>query len=177
MSRRRTFELLATAAAVPLVALAIAGCGNGGGGSAATAATAPNGTAATVGVADGGSLGQILVDSKGRTLYLFRADSATKSACTGECAEEWPPLRVAGKPVAGSGIAASKLGTLARSDGTAQVTYNGHPLYWFTNDQKPGDASGQGLNDFGGGWYVLAPDGTMVSSSSSSPSSGGSGGY
>ena len=176
MSRRRPIEFLATAAAVPLMALAIAGCGGGGGESAATAATTANGGAATVGVSDGGSLGQILVDSKARTLYLFQADSGTKSACTGACAEEWPPLRVAGKPVAGSGIAASKLGTSARSDGLPQVTYNGHPLYWFTNDRKPGDASGQGLNDFGASWYVLSQDGTMVSRSNSSSSSAGGGG-
>jgi predicted lipoprotein with Yx(FWY)xxD motif len=185
MSRRSLIHFLPTAAAVPLIALAIAGCGGGGGGggSAATAAATPNGQAATVGMSDGGSLGQILVDSKGRTLYLFQADSATKSGCTGECATEWPPLRVSAKPVAGTGIASSKLGTLKRSDGAPQVTYNGHPLYWFTNDHEPGDASGQGLKDFGASWYVLSPDGTMVSRSASSSgsdsgsSSGGGGGY
>jgi predicted lipoprotein with Yx(FWY)xxD motif len=176
MSRRKPISFLAAAAAVPLIALVIAGCGGGGDGAdAATAATAPNGQAATIGVSDGGSLGQILVDSKARTLYLFQADSATKSACTGECASEWPPLRVSGTPVAGKRIAASKLGTLKRSDGMPQVTYNGHPLYWFTNDHEPGDTSGQGLDDFGGRWYVLSPDGTMVSGSISS--AGGGGGY
>jgi predicted lipoprotein with Yx(FWY)xxD motif len=179
MSSRRPIEFLATAGAVPLIALAIAGCGGGGDTSAATAAapTAPNGKAATVGVADGGSLGRILVDSQGRTLYMFQADSGTKSACNGACAKEWPPLRATGKSVAGSGIAASKLGTSKRSDGLPQVTYNGHPLYWFTNDRSPGDASGQGLNDFGGNWYVLSPSGTTVSRSASSSSSAGGGGY
>jgi predicted lipoprotein with Yx(FWY)xxD motif len=162
---------------VPLIALAVAGCGGGGGGGAgaATAAATPSGSAATVGVRDSGSLGRILDDSKGRTLYLFQADSGTKSACTGDCATEWPPLRAAGKPTAGSGIAASKLSTSARPDGLPQVTYNGHPLYWFTNDQEPGDTSGQGLDDFGGRWYVVSPDGAMVSSSDSS--SVGGGGY
>jgi predicted lipoprotein with Yx(FWY)xxD motif len=171
MTRRKPISFLATAAAVPLIALALAGCGGGDGASAATAATTPNGEAATVGVSDAGALGRILVDRKGRTLYMFQADSARKSACAGECASEWPPLRVSGNPVAGSGIAAAKLGTLARSDGMPQVTYNGHPLYWFTNDHKPGDASGQGLTDFGASWYVLSPDGTMVSRSAAAPGS------
>jgi predicted lipoprotein with Yx(FWY)xxD motif len=126
-------------------------------------------------VASNGSLGKILVDSQGRTLYLFQADSGTKSACTGACAVAWPPLRASGKSVAGSGISASKLGTTPRSDGKPQVTYNGHPLYRFANDQNPGDANGQGVNAFGGGWFVLSPAGAMVSGSNSSTSSGGGG--
>jgi predicted lipoprotein with Yx(FWY)xxD motif len=124
-------------------------------------------------VANNGSLGKILVDSQGRTLYLFQADSGTKSACTGACATAWPPLRVSGKPVAGSGIAASKLRTTPRSDGKPQVTYNGHPLYRFANDQSPGDANGQGVNAFGALWYVLSPAGTTVTTSASSSSGGG----
>jgi predicted lipoprotein with Yx(FWY)xxD motif len=95
----------------------------------------------------------------------------------GECAKDWPPLRASGKPTAGSGIPASKLGTTARTDGKRQVTYNGHPLYRFENDMNPGDASGQGLSAFGGLWYVVSPAGTTVTGSSagSSSSSGGSG--
>ena len=124
-------------------------------------------------MATNGSLGKILVDSQGRTLYLFQADKGTKSACTGACAVAWPPVRASGKPVAGSGITASKLGTTARSDGKPQVTYNGHPLYTFANDQKAGDTSGQGINAFGGLWYVLSPAGTTITSSGSSSGGGG----
>jgi predicted lipoprotein with Yx(FWY)xxD motif len=180
MTRRRPIKFLATAAALPVVALVVAGCG-GGGNSAATASSAPattsSGQSATVGMASNGSLGKILVDSQGRTLYLFQADKGTKSVCMGECATDWPPLRASGNPTAGSGIAASKLGTTARTDGKPQVTYNGHPLYRYENDMNPGDANGQGLSAFGGLWYVVSPAGTTVTGSSagSSSSSGGSG--
>ena len=177
MTRRRPITFLATTAALPLIALVVAGCG-GGGGSAATASTAPatssSGHAATVGVAANGTLGQILVDSQGRTLYLFEADSGMTSACTGACAATWPPLRASGKPTAGAGIAASKLGTSARSDGKPQVTYNGHPLYTYTGDQNPGDANGEGVNAFGAAWYALSPAGTRVFSASTG---GGGNGY
>jgi predicted lipoprotein with Yx(FWY)xxD motif len=170
-------KCLATAA-LPVIALVVAGCGGGSAPSpSGSAATTASGQAATVGVANDRSLGEILVDSQGRTLYLFQADSGTKSACTGECAMDWPPLRASDKPTAGSGITASKLGTSARSDGKAQVTDNGHPLYRFADDKNPGDANGQGLNAFGGRWYVVSPAGTMVSGSASSSSSEGGGGY
>jgi predicted lipoprotein with Yx(FWY)xxD motif len=178
MTRRRPIKFLATAAALPVIALIVAGCGSSGGGSA-TASTAPpttaSGGAATVGVASNGSLGRILVDSQGRTLYMFQADKGTKSACTGECVTDWPPLRASGMPTAGSGIVASKLGTSVRTDGKPQVTYNGHPLYRFANDNKPGDAAGQGLNEFGGLWYVLSSAGATVTGSSAGPSSGSGG--
>jgi predicted lipoprotein with Yx(FWY)xxD motif len=168
MTRRGPLTFLA---AVPLIALLLAGCG---GSAAATAPAASTGHAATVAVADNAGLGKILVDSQGRTLYLFRADSGTKSACTGACAAAWPPLRASGKPVAGAGISASKLGTSARSDGKPQVTYNGHPLYLYAGDSNPGDTNGQGLTAYGGGWFVLSPAGMMVSGSGSG---GGSNGY
>jgi predicted lipoprotein with Yx(FWY)xxD motif len=185
MTRSRPITILTTAAAVPLVALVVAGCGGGGGGGSATAATHPTtsaGQTATVGVAGNGGLGKILVDSQGRTLYLFQADKGTKSACTGACAQAWPPLRASGKAVAGTGLTASKLTTAPRSDGMPQVVYNGHPLYTFAHDQNPGDANGQGVNAFGANWYVLSPAGATIttsgsSSSSSSGSGGGGGGY
>jgi predicted lipoprotein with Yx(FWY)xxD motif len=178
MTRRRPITFLLTAAAVPLIALAVAGCGGGGGGAASASTsppTTPSGQAATVGVASNGSLGKILVDSRGRTLYLFQADSGTKSACKGACAVAWPPLRASGKSVAGSGISASKLGATPRSDGKPQVTYNGHPLYTFAHDQNPGDANGQGVNAFGALWYTVSPAGTAVTGSATSSSSGGGG--
>ena len=93
------------------------------------------GASATVGVANS-SLGSILVNSTGRTLYLFKADVGTKSACTGACATAWPPLLANGTPTAGTGLTASKLGTITRSGGSRQVTYNGHPLYLFIKDTE-----------------------------------------
>jgi predicted lipoprotein with Yx(FWY)xxD motif len=176
MTRRRPITFLAAAAALPLAALAVAGCGGGGSGNA-TASSAPPTTAggktATVGMASNSSLGNILVDSQGRTLYLFQADKGTKSACTGACAAAWPPLRASGKPTAGSGTTASKLGTAPRSDGKPQVTYDGHPLYLFARDQSPGDATGQGVNAFGALWYAVSPAGTAVTASASSSAGGG----
>lgn len=180
MTRSRSITFLASVAALPLVALAVAGCGGGSEASASPApATTMNGQPATVGVATTG-LGTILVNSQGRTLYLFQKDSGTKSACTGACAAAWPPLRANGKPTIGSGTNASLVGTTARSDGARQVTYNGHPLYLYVGDQKPGDTNGQGVTAFGGGWFAVSPAGTQVSgqgSSSGGANSGGGYGY
>jgi predicted lipoprotein with Yx(FWY)xxD motif len=179
MTRRRRIPFLAIAA-VPLTALAVAGCGGGGGGGAtasAAPATTAGGKTATVGMANNSTLGNILVDSQGRTLYLFQADKGTKSACTGACAAAWPPLRASGKPVAGSGVTGSMLGTARRSDGNPQVTYNGHPLYRFASDQNPGDATGQGVNAFGALWYVVSPAGSPVTSAAAGSTGGGGGGY
>jgi predicted lipoprotein with Yx(FWY)xxD motif len=180
MTRSRTITFLASAAVIPLVALTVAACGGGGG--AATAApskttTTPTQTA-TARVAKS-SLGSILVDSKGQTLYLFKADSATTSACSGACATAWPPLLVTGEPTAGTGLTASKLGTISRSDGKQQVTYNGHPLYTFGKDQKPGDVNGQGVTAFGAAWFALTSSGNQASAPASSSSGGASagGGY
>jgi predicted lipoprotein with Yx(FWY)xxD motif len=175
MTRRRPITFLAGAGLIALVALA-AGCGSGGG---ATAATAPPKTAtgapATVGVASA-SLGQILVDSQGRTLYLFKKDTGTTSTCSGACAAAWPPLLVNGKPTVGSGANASLVGTTTRPEGKTQVTYNGHPLYLFAQDQKPGETNGQGVSAFGAAWFALSGAGVQASGTSSSGSSGG-GGY
>jgi predicted lipoprotein with Yx(FWY)xxD motif len=176
MVRRTTTKYLAAAAAVPLAAVVLAGCG--GGSSNASSPAAPpktaSGGSATIGVAKNGSLGKILVDSKGDTVYLFQKDTSTKSTCTGGCATQWPPVRVTGKPTVGSGLTASKVGTTARSDGKPQVTYNGHPLYLFQGDGSPGDASGQGINAFGANWYVVATSGAAQTKGGNS---GGSNGY
>jgi predicted lipoprotein with Yx(FWY)xxD motif len=115
-------------------------------------------------------LGKIIVNSQGRTLYMFSADSSTKSACTGACVTAWPPLTTTGAPTAGTGASASLIGTIKRSDGTSQVTYNGHPLYTFIKDQKAGDTNGQGVTAFGGNWSVVSPAGSE--GSGSSPGSG-----
>ena len=133
-----------------------------------------SGKAATLGV-ESTSLGKILDNSQGRTLYVFQADTGTKSNCSGACATNWPPLTSA-NPTVGKGASASMVGTSKRSDGKTQVTYNGHPLYTFAADKGPGDASGQGVNAFGAPWYVISPDGNQVTTqNSSSGSSSGSG--
>jgi predicted lipoprotein with Yx(FWY)xxD motif len=176
MTHRRPITFLASAAVIPLVALAVAACGGGGGG-AATAATpkTSSGASATVGVANS-SLGSILVNSTGRTLYLFKADVGAKSACTGACATAWPPLLATGKPTAGTGLTASNLGTITRSGGTHQVTYNGHPLYLFVKDQKPGQTTGQGVTAFGAAWFALTPSGNQASAPATSSGGGGGSG-
>jgi len=180
MTRSRSITFIAGAVAVPLIALGVAACGGGGNG--ATAATTPPTTAsghpATVGIANVGSLGTVLVDSKGDTLYLFQKDTGTKSTCVGPCASAWPPLRASGKSTAGSGANASMFGTTPRSDGKPQVTYNGHPLYTYSGDQNPGDTNGEGISAFGGLWYAVSAAGNqVVGQASSSSSSGGGGGF
>src|SRR4051794_9729440 len=164
VTRSRSMTILAGAAVIPLTALA-AGCGGGSSSSAATQApaSAPPATppsavtarSATLHVATT-RLGRILVDSRGHTLYLFEKDSGKRSACFGQCATAWPPLRASGKPTAGSGVTASRIGTTKRSDGKPQVTYNGHPLYGFVMDHKPGDTNGEGVNAFGGSWFAVS---------------------
>ena len=170
MTRSKPLGLLAAAAAVPLVALAMAGCGGSNDGSTAKASAAGRSTG-TVSVASTG-LGKVLVDSHGRTLYLFEKDSGTKSACSGACATEWPPLRSSGKPTVGSGATASAIGTTQRSDGKPQVTYTGHPLYDFQGDSNAGDTNGQGVNAFGGLWYVVSPSGDAITTASTSGGNG-----
>ena len=172
-ARTRTLAVGVAAAA----ALAVAGCGSSsssGGQSAgaygaygapksattASSAAKPSGAAA-VGVANS-NLGKILVDAKGQTLYLFKKDTGTASTCDGACASAWPPLTTSGKPKAGSGVSASKLGTTRRSDGSTEVTYNGHPLYTFGGDSAPGQTAGQGSDAFGAPWYVLSASGNEI---------------
>src|SRR6266702_7165446 len=107
-------------------------------------------------------VGQILVDAKGITLYDFVADKGTTSVCYGACAALWPPLITKGKPIAGAGVRASLLGTTKRKDGKLEVTYNGHPLYYFVTDRKPGQTTGQGVDQFGGPWWVLSAAGKEI---------------
>jgi len=153
---KRLITLPAAGALLVLAALAVAGCGGGGSSNASSGPPkTASGAAATVGVSNEG-LGNILVNSKGRTLYLFSRDSGTTSECSGACAVNWPPLRVTGKPTIGSGAKASLIATTTRSDGARQVTYNGHPLYLFKGDGKAGDTKGEALNAFGGNWYALS---------------------
>jgi len=163
----------AAGALLLLAALALVGCGGGGSNTSSGPPKTASGRSATVGVSKA-SLGSILVNSQGRTLYLFTRDSGAASTCSGACAVNWPPLRAVGKPTIGSGAKASLVSTSTRSDGARQLTYNGHPLYLFKGDKSPGDTNGQGLTAFGGSWYALTSTGDQVSSQS--PSSGGGGG-
>jgi|tagenome__1003787_1003787.scaffolds.fasta_scaffold20819047_2 predicted lipoprotein with Yx(FWY)xxD motif len=158
-------------AAVALGAVSLAACGGGSSTSSNSAKTSGDPTA-TVDVATS-SLGNILVDSRGRTLYLFKEDSGRKSACFGACATNWPPLRASGKPTAGTGVSESSVATIARSDGARQVSYNGHPLYLFAGDSKPGDTNGQGSDAFGAAWLALSPAGKAITAQP--PQAGGGG--
>jgi len=158
-----------------LGALALAGCGGGdssgggyggGGGTGTTADTtqveaAPNPEegATFVSVASVSDLGQILVDSKGHTLYDFHKDQGATSSCYGACAEAWPPLLTEGEPHPSNGADGAKLGTTKRKDGSEQVTYAGRPLYTFTGDKGPGEANGNDVDAFGAEWYALTPSG------------------
>jgi predicted lipoprotein with Yx(FWY)xxD motif len=110
-----------------------------------------------------GDLGTYLVAGpKHATVYLFEADKAGKSACSGSCAHGWPPVTTSGKPQASGQAEAADLGTTERSDGTMQVTYKGHPLYYFVEDKSPGEAKGEGSDAFGAEWYVMNAKGSKI---------------
>ncbi len=167
-SRAARTSIAIVAAGLVALAVAVAGCGGGGGGgyggsssSAPAAAPSSGGNGPSVKLAST-KLGNVLVDARGRTLYLFEADKGPMSACAGACASVWPPLMTTGNPSAGPGVAASKLGTTKRSDGATEVTYNGHPLYTYAGDSAPGQTSGQGLDDYGAEWYALSAGGSKI---------------
>jgi predicted lipoprotein with Yx(FWY)xxD motif len=131
------------------------------------------------------SLGNIVVDGKGRTLYLFAKDAGKTSTCSGACTSNWPPFTATSKPTAGTGVSAGAITLVKQADGSKQVELDGHPLYYFQGDQSAGQVNGQGVDEFGAKWWAVAPSGSKVtsaaksssSSASSSTSSGGSGGY
>lgn len=115
--------------------------------------------AAVVSLGNAQKVGMVLVDANGMTVYDFHKDKGTTSSCYGACAQAWPPVLSEGEPTAGNGASASKLGTTERKDGTTQVTYAGHPLYTFIEDQKPGEANGNDVSGFGAQWYALKGNG------------------
>ncbi len=124
------------------------------------------------------SLGKTLVDANGRTLYLFAGDTHNVSNLSQAGQAVWPPFTASRKPRALNGVAASQVSTIKKVNGTAQIAYNGHPLYYYVGDRKAGQTAGQGLNQFGARWYVLAPSGAAITTASSSsarstPSNGG----
>jgi predicted lipoprotein with Yx(FWY)xxD motif len=158
----------ALASTLAAVTLALAACGasgssayGAGGYGAAPASPSPAAAAAIVDLHDS-SLGQIIVDNQGKTLYLFEADKGGKSACDGPCATVWPPYLSNGAPQAAMGASGSLIGTTTRGDGTTQVTYGGHPLYYFAGDKAPGNVTGQDIDQFGAKWYVLNKAGNKI---------------
>lgn len=140
---------------VVAAALSLAGLG----GALAAGGSTPR--SATVSTAQTG-LGKIVVDARGRTLYLFEKDTRRHSACSGACAAYWPPLLTHAAPAARGGAMQRLLGTIKRSDGTRQVTYAGHPLYRYILDAKRGETSGEGSQLFGAGWDALTPGGKKI---------------
>jgi predicted lipoprotein with Yx(FWY)xxD motif len=163
---------LLSAASAGLAALILASCGGGSSstGAPATSAGPMVKTAST-------SLGTVLVDGSGRTLYLFAKDTGPKSTCSGACAGNWPPFTAASLPKAAGGVPSSALALVKRSDGGRQVVIAGHPLYRFTGDQSAGQLNGQGVNAFGARWFTVSPSGKSITAASSSGSSSGGGGY
>ncbi len=112
------------------------------------------------------NLGTIVVAGpKQMTVYLFEADRGSTSNCSEACAQAWPPVTTTGNPKAEGGALAADLGTTTRSDGTKQVTYKGHPLYYYVTDQQSGETTGQGVKSFGAAWYVLSPKGSKIDGS------------
>jgi predicted lipoprotein with Yx(FWY)xxD motif len=171
MKKRMSFGVPVAVAGLALIA---AGCGSAGTSSsrsgtgyaapaaAVTSASASRAAAHADTVATRHtSLGDVLVDAHGRTLYLFEKDQGMTSACSGACASIWPPL-TATRAVAGSGLSAAKLSIAKQPGGASDVTYAGHPLYTYVGDTKPGQTKGQGLNQFGAAWYVLSPNGKKI---------------
>jgi predicted lipoprotein with Yx(FWY)xxD motif len=166
---------------VACAGLVVAGCGGGGGGSSkgapaggaagsTTPTTTPPPSGATPKAPAGGDVkvgssdqyGKILTDGKGLTLYLFAKESGTKSECYGQCATAWPPFLTKGEPQAGPGVEAGGLGTTRRNDGATQVTYKGHPLYYYHGEKQAGQILCQDVDEFGGTWLIVAPDGTPI---------------
>jgi predicted lipoprotein with Yx(FWY)xxD motif len=183
MAQHPTRNRMLTGMAVPgllVLGLVLAACSSSSpssaGSSNSSSSTGAANASATVDSTNSAKYGTILVDSTGRTLYMLTADTSTTSACTGGCVSIWAPLTAMGTPTAGSGLNASLLGTITRSDGSKQVTYNGHPLYTFVQDGGAGHENGEGISSFGGSWYVLNLSGTPVKAAVSGSSSTTSGG-
>ncbi len=160
-------------------AVLVAACSSAGSSSTGAAASgAPAGTSPANGgaSASGGtvietassSAGTFLVTGSGKAVYLWAKDTGDTSNCTGACAGAWPPVTTTGSATASGGAKASDLGTITRSDGSKQVTYDGHPLYYFAGDSGPGTATGQGSDGFGAKWWLVAPTGSDVTASVSS---------
>jgi predicted lipoprotein with Yx(FWY)xxD motif len=167
------FHGTAGAAALAAAALFVAACGGRSEGSV-SAKPARSSGALTIS-AKRGAAGTYLTDGSGRSLYLWDADRGGKSSCKGACAQDWPPLTAKATPSASSGVKAGDLGAIGRAGGATQVTYQGHPLYYYAGDSGPGATAGEGSDDFGAKWWLVAPSGAAVKSAAGSSSGGGSG--
>jgi predicted lipoprotein with Yx(FWY)xxD motif len=155
---------------VATIALAAAACGSSSGSKttpAAATGSAASGSSVTLDMKSGAA-GAYLTDGSGKSLYEFASDTAMKSTCTGACVSAWPPLTSSSAAMSGTGVNAGDIGTLTRSDGSRQVTYKGHPLYYFSGDTAAGQTNGQGSTAFGAKWWLLSPAGAPITSSSSS---------
>ncbi len=161
MTRPHRLAALALASA-----LVLAACGGSNTSSttttSSTASTPSSPRPASVVGTTTSSLGTFLVDAKGRALYLWDADHGSKSTCNGACATDWPPLTTTGAPKASGKAKASLLGTTNRSDGSREVTYAGHPLYYYVGDTAPGQTTGEGSDGFGSPWWVVTPAGKAI---------------
>lgn len=167
------------------VALLVAACSTGSSGTAAAGSSSPAGASSSSAAAGGSgstvittvssSAGTFLANGSGHAVYLWTKDSSGMSACSGACAGAWPPVTTTGTVTASGGAKSSDLGTITRSDGTKQVTYDGHPLYFFSGDSGPGMASGQGNDGFGAKWWLVSPSGSDVTSAVSAFTKSGSG--
>jgi predicted lipoprotein with Yx(FWY)xxD motif len=172
---KRKIALLIAAAVVSAAVLVTAAFGD------TSSASSPRGSKGALVSIRKTALGNVLVDARGRTLYLFEKDKRGKSACYGACAAYWPPLASPARPRPGRGVRASLLGLTTRTDGRRQVTYAGRPLYTFVGDRRAGQTTGEGLTDFGGAWDAVAASGRSVertaAASTGSGSASGYGGY
>jgi predicted lipoprotein with Yx(FWY)xxD motif len=160
------------------VGLLVAACSSGSGSAAAPAAgssSAAGASGATVISTATASGDTFLTDGSGRAVYLWVKDTGSTSVCTGACAGAWPPVTATGTPTASGSAKSSDLGTTNRSDGTKQVTYDGHPLYYYAGDPSAGTATGQGSDSFGAKWWLVAPSGSDVTASVSSFTKAGGG--
>lgn len=163
----RTFVMVAGAAVAVLIASACAAYSP----AAAPATQGTHGSAAVLSTANGAN-GSYLVGPSGRAVYLWMADTSSTSNCSGPCAAAWPPVTTSGAPTASGAAIAGEVGTTTRSDGAVQATYHGHPLYFYSGDSGAGQTNGQGLNEFGGQWWLVAPAGTaLTAAGSAAPSS------
>jgi predicted lipoprotein with Yx(FWY)xxD motif len=153
--------------AIPLAsALLATACGSAAASSPSSAPAAGSSagasTTGTVISTQAGSAGAFLTAGSGRAVYLWAADGMNMSACSGACAAAWPPVPATGTLTATGGAKASDLGTITRSDGTKQVTYDGHPLYYFVGDSAAGQTNGQGSDNFGAKWWLVASSGAKI---------------
>lgn len=163
----RTWSPARIGLVVAAPALLVAACGGYSGSNGTQSGTASKGADSTSSQAakvetHSGDLGTFVTDGSGRALYLFAADHGGKSACTGGCSSVWPPFTTKGTPRAAGQAKASMVGTTSRGDGSEQVTYAGHPLYFFSGDARSGQTNGEGLTDFGAGWYAVSPVGKKI---------------